>query len=250
MRPEDGSLPGRRMAQEGLARVRQAVRSASLPVKILLVLAVLIIIVLAPALGVRFWDLLVVAALVYGPVAVWRGHRSWVASVFVGAWGLAAILAIAAVAGRFSSGVVPLLLLPCAAVAVSHLRVLSRRYVPCRTVAWTQLWALPPGVLAWWLAPGRLVISYAIAWVLGLAVIGWRIGKSQQEVRALSRQQGRSGALAAPHRPGGAAMAARPAGRPGRGGRPPGPARRRVAGGADGRGIGTPGRRRAGPRPG
>ena len=214
MRPEDGSLPGRRMAQEGLARVRQAVRSASLPVKILLVLAVLIIIVLALALGARFWDLLVVAALVYGPVAVWRGHRSWVASVFVGAWGLAAILAIAAVAGRFSSGVVPLLLLPCAAVAVSHLRVLSRRYVPCRTVAWTQLWALPPGVLAWWLAPGRLVISYAIAWVLGLAVIGWRIGKSQQEARALSRQQGRSGALAAPHRPGGAAMAARPAGRP------------------------------------
>ena len=69
MRPEDGSLPGRRMAQEGLARVRQAVRSASLPVKILLVLAILIIIVLAAGLGPRFWDLFVVAGLVYGPVA-------------------------------------------------------------------------------------------------------------------------------------------------------------------------------------
>ena len=103
------------------------------------------------------------------------------ASVFVAAWGLVAVLAIAAVAGRFSSGIVPLLLLPCAAVAVSHLRVLSRRYVPCRTVAVTELWALPPGMLAWWLAPGRLVISYAIAWVLGLSVIAWRIGKSQQE---------------------------------------------------------------------
>ncbi len=147
---------------------------------------------LALSLGARFWDLLVVAALAYGPVAVWRGHRSWVASVFVAAWGLVAVLAIAAVAGRFSSGIVPLLLLPCAAVAVSHLRVLSRRYVPCRTVAVTQLWALPPGLLAWWLAPGRLVISYAIAWVLGLSVIAWRIGKSQQEARALSRQQGRS----------------------------------------------------------
>ena len=144
MRPVYGSLPGRRMAQEGLARVRQAVRSASLPVKILLVLAVLIIIVLALSLGARFWDLLVVAALAYGPVAVWRGHRSWVASVFVAAWGLVAVLAIAAVAGRFSSGIVPLLLLPCAAVAVSHLQVLSRRYVPCRTVAVTELWALPP----------------------------------------------------------------------------------------------------------
>jgi SpoVK/Ycf46/Vps4 family AAA+-type ATPase len=69
-------------------------------------------------------------------------------------------------------------------------------------------------MLAWWLAPGRLVISYAIAWVLGLSVIGWRMGKSQQEARALSRQQGRTGALATPHRPGGAAMAARPASRP------------------------------------
>ncbi|MDX6339753.1 MAG: hypothetical protein QOG05_7093 [Streptosporangiaceae bacterium] len=214
MRPEDGSLPGRRMAREGLARVRQAVRSASLPVKILLVLAVLVIIVLALGLGARFWDLFVIAGLAYGPVAVWRGHRSWLASVFVAAWGLVAILAIAAVAGRFSSGIVPLLLLPCAAAAVSHLPVLSRRYVPARTVAWTQLWALPPGLLAWWLAPGRLVISYALAWALGLIVIGWRIGKSQQEARALSRQQARTGALAAPQRPGGPAMVARPAGRP------------------------------------
>jgi SpoVK/Ycf46/Vps4 family AAA+-type ATPase len=213
MRLEDGSLPGRRMAQEGLARVRQAVRAASLPVKILLVLAVLIIIVLALSLGARFWDLFVVAALVYGPVAIWREHRTWVASIFVAAWGLLAIVTVAAVVGRFSSGIVPLLLLPCAAVAVSHLRLLSRRYVPCRTVAWTQLWALPPALLAWWLAPGRPVISYAIAWLLGLAVIGWRMGKSQQEARALSRRQSRTGALAAPHRAG-PAMAARPAGRP------------------------------------
>ncbi len=222
MRPEDGSLPGRRMAQEGLARVRQAVRSASLPVKILLVLAVLVVIVLALGLGARFWDVFVIAGLVYGPVAVWRGHRSWVASVFVAAWGLVAILAIAAVAGRFSSGIVPLLLLPCAAAAVSHLPVLSRRYVPCRTVAWTQLWALPPGLLAWWLAPGRLVISYAIAWVLGLIVIGWR-----------------------PRDGGPARWSA-----PGRGQHPPEPPRGRVAGGADGRGLGAPGRRRDRPRPG
>jgi SpoVK/Ycf46/Vps4 family AAA+-type ATPase len=213
MRPEDGSLPGRRMAQEGLARVRQAVRAASLPVKILLVLGVLIVIVLALSLGARFWDVFVVAALAYGPVAIWRQHRSWVASVFVAAWGLLAVVTVAAVVGRFSSGIVPLLLLPCAAVAVSHLRLLSRRYVPCRTVAWTQLWALPPALLAWWLAPGRPVISYAIAWLLGLAVIGWRMGKSQQEARALSRQQSRTGALAAPHRSS-PAMAARPAARP------------------------------------
>src|ERR1700687_6250962 len=100
MRPVYGSLPGRRMAQEGLARVRHAVRSASLPVKILLVLAVLITIVLAVGLGARFWDLLVVAALLYGPVAAWRGHRSWIASVFVAALGLVAVLGLAGVGGR------------------------------------------------------------------------------------------------------------------------------------------------------
>ena len=74
-------------------------------------------------------------------------------------------------------------------------------------------------------------------------MIGWRIGKSQQEARALSRQQGRAGALAAPHRAG-PAMAARPAQALGRGERPHVPARRRVAGGADGRGLGTPRRGR------
>ena len=167
MRPEDGSLPGRRMAQEGLARVRQAVRSASLPVKILLVLAVLIIVVLALSLG----------AAVLGCVPARRPHlrsrRDLAGAPVVGGVGVrrglgpGGDLTVAAVVGRFSSGIVPLLLLPCAAAAVSHLPVLSRRYVPCRTVAWTQLWSLPPALLAWWLAPGRPVISYAIAWAAG-----------------------------------------------------------------------------------
>src|SRR6202020_2104174 len=127
MRPEDGSLPGRRVAQEGLARVRQAVRAASLPVKILLVLAVLVTIVLALSLGARFWDVFVVAALVYGPVAIWREHRAGVASILGAPGGLVGWRTVAAVVARFSSGLVPLLLLPSAGVAVSHLPLLSRR---------------------------------------------------------------------------------------------------------------------------
>ena len=228
MRPDDGSLPGRRMAQEKLAHARQAIGTAPLPVKILLVIALLIIVVLGFSLGPRVFDLLLLIAIGYGPVAVWRGSTSVVASVFVAAWGVAAVLTVAAVANRLGAGVVPLLLLPCAAVAAGHLKALSRRYVPCRTVAWTMVWALPPALLAWRLAVSEPVISYVIAWVFGLIVVGWRLGKAQQEARALNRQQSRTSALAAPYLSGaGPAVATRPSRRPGqpgasRRGQPPG----------------------------
>jgi SpoVK/Ycf46/Vps4 family AAA+-type ATPase len=215
MRPDDGSLPGRRMAQERLASARQAIGAAPLPVKILLVTALLIIVVLGFSLGPRALDLLLLIAIGYGPVAVWRGSTSVVASVFVAAWGLAAVLVVAGVSNRLGAGIVPLLLLPCAAVAAGHTKALARRYVPCRTVAWTTAWALPPALLAWWAAAKQPVISYVIAWVLGLIVVGWRLGKAQQEARALSRQQSRTSALAAPYLPGGGPAAApRPSRRP------------------------------------
>jgi SpoVK/Ycf46/Vps4 family AAA+-type ATPase len=215
MRPDDGSLPGRRMAQERLARARQAIGEAPLPVKILLVIALLIIVVLGFSLGPRALDLLLLIAIGYGPVAVWRGSTSVVASVFVAAWGVAAVLIVAGVSNRLGAGIVPLLLLPCAAVAAAHTKALTRRYVPCRTVAWTTAWALPPALLAWWAAAKQPVISYVIAWVLGLIVVGWRLGKAQQEARALSHQQSRTSALAAPYLPGGGpAVAPRPSRRP------------------------------------
>jgi len=218
MRPDDGSLPGRRMAQERLARARQAIGAAPLPVKILLVIAVLIIVVLTFSLGPRALDLLLVIAIGYGPVAVWRGSTSVAASVFVGAWGLAAVLVVGGVTNRIGAGIVPLLLLPCAAVAAAHIKALTRTYVPCRTVAWTTAWALPPALLAWWVAPRQPVISYAIAWVLALIVVGWRLGKAQQEARALNRQQSRTSALAAPYLAGGPATTTRPPRRPGQAG--------------------------------
>jgi SpoVK/Ycf46/Vps4 family AAA+-type ATPase len=215
MRPDDGSLPGRRMAQERLAQARQAIGAAPLPVKILLVIALLIIVVLGFSLGPRVLDLLLLVAIGYGPVAVWRGSTSVIASVFVAAWGLAAVLVVGGVTNRLGAGIVPLLLLPCAAVAAAHFKPLTRRYVPCRSVAWTTAWALPPALLAWWAAAKQPVISYVIAWVLGLIVVGWRLGKAQQEARALSRQQSRTSALAAPYLPGGGpAVAPRPSRRP------------------------------------
>ena len=95
MRPDDGSLPGRRMAQEGLARVRQAVLAAPLPVKILLVSALVLFVVLSFSLGARVWDVVVLVVLGYGPYALWRGRTSVAASVLVGIWGVVAILAVA-----------------------------------------------------------------------------------------------------------------------------------------------------------
>jgi SpoVK/Ycf46/Vps4 family AAA+-type ATPase len=199
------------MAREGLERVRQAVRSAPLPVKILLVIALIALIVGSFSLGARVWDLVILIALGYGPVAVWRGSRRVTASVFTAVWGLVAVLGIAAVANRVGSSIVPLALLPCLAVPAAHAPAIARRYVPCRTVAWALLWALPPGLLAWWLATTRPVIGDALGLALGAAVLLWRLGKSQQEARALSRQQQRRTAtLAAPHHPGGATVAAKP----------------------------------------
>src|SRR4051794_10267495 len=96
MRPYDGLLTGSRMAREWLTRARRAVRSAPLPVRVLLMLVLLALVVLASELPARVADVLLLAALLYGPVAVWRGHRSVAASIGVAIGGMAAILLVAA----------------------------------------------------------------------------------------------------------------------------------------------------------
>ena len=155
MRPEDGPLPDRGMARQRIDRVRAAVRTAPLPVKIVLVLVVLAAAVLASALPARVGDLVLILALCYGPVAIWRKQRSVFASLGVAAWGLAAILAVAFQTPQPTSWLVPLLLLPLAVVAAAHFPPLARNRVPCRTVAWTLLWAVPAAMLAWWFASPR-----------------------------------------------------------------------------------------------
>src|ERR1700684_111455 len=62
MRPNDGSPPGRQMAQERLSAVRRMLAVAPLPVKILLVAALLL-------LGVFAAPFLIVAAFIYAPIA-------------------------------------------------------------------------------------------------------------------------------------------------------------------------------------
>jgi hypothetical protein len=176
------------MAQERLAAVRRMLALAPLPVKILLVAALLL-------LGVFTLPFLIVAAFIYAPIAVFAGHRSLAASLAVAVWGLAVVSGFS---GSYRTAVAPLMLLPFAMVAGAHARPLSRQFVPCRTVVLALLWALPPAMVAWHLLPSQPLASIIIGWVLGGLVLAWRWAKASQAARGFGRQQARGGALAAP----------------------------------------------------
>src|SRR6516162_4981417 len=199
MRSDDGHLPDRLTARQRVDRIRAYVRSAPLPVKIVLVMAVLAAAVVASALPARVGDFLLLLALGYGPVAVWRKQRSVFASLGVAAWGLAAILFVAALTPPVTIAIVPLLLLPFAVVAAAHSPPLARNLVPCRTVAWTLLWSVPPAMLTWRFTSSQPVFSYVIGWLLAAVVLGWRLTRSWQEARVYGRQPARSQSIAGPH---------------------------------------------------
>jgi len=204
MRPDDGPSPDRRTAGQWLDRIRTAIRTASLPVKVLLVLALLAAVVLAAQLPAQAGDLILVLALCYGPVAVWRSQRSVLASLGVAAWGLAAILFVAALTPPLTAALVPLLLLPFAVVAAAHAPLLVHRAVPCRTVAWTLLWSVPAAMIAWHFASGSPLVSYVVGWLIALMVLTWRLARTWQEGQEYIPQQARSPAAAGDGAGGGA----------------------------------------------
>src|SRR5262249_4263629 len=211
-----------RTARQHLDRVRSAVRSAPLPVKIVLVLAMLAAAVVASALPARVGDLVLVLALCYGPIAVWRRQRSVIASLGVAAWGLAAILFVAALTPPVTLWIAPLLLLPFAVVAAAPSPPLARGLVPFRTGAWTLLGAVPPALIAWRFATSEPVISYVIGWLVAVVVLGWRLTRSWQDARGYGGQAARSQSAAGPH--GETAGHAAPPPLPRPGGAPPAPA--------------------------
>jgi SpoVK/Ycf46/Vps4 family AAA+-type ATPase len=195
MRTDEGplSLPGLRIVQGGLVRIRRGFSAAPPIVKILM--AVALVFLFPFGLGIVL-PVLLVAALVYAPFAVSAAHRTAVASLSVAVWGLAAITGLS---GSYKSWLALLLLLPFAVVAAAHVGSLGRWFVPCRTVAWALVWAVPVGVIAWRLAKSQPMIGPVTAWVIAGAVLGWRLAKSWQEEREFGRQQARGGALAAPY---------------------------------------------------
>src|SRR5215472_14968216 len=196
MPPNDGSGQAMQVARERIDLLRQKLREAPAPVKVIGVVAVLVLVVMTPFLWGRVAYLIVVVPLLYGPVAVVRRSRSVLASVGVGLWGLAIVSIAAAKFEQNSLDVVPLLLLIVGVVLAAHARPLARAFVPCRTVALVLAWSLPPAIRVFWLDRSQPVITYLIAWGLAVIVLAWRLGKAWQVARADTRQRARAAMIA------------------------------------------------------
>ena len=167
-----------------------------------------------------------------GPISVYRGVRSTMASLYVaafGAWTLWIIdlNRVSSVSdGQPKDSVPPgwlfaLLATPFAIAALAHVPPLPRWFVPCRTVAWALLWSVPVAVLVVQASPHNAMFAVIAAWVLAAAVIGWRAAKGSQEARMFGPDRvlaAYADPNAAPPPPAGPANPAGP--------RPAGPARR------------------------
>jgi hypothetical protein len=210
------SLPGRRVAQDGLARLRRSFAAAPLPLKIILVVALCVFV--PPAAAIAMF-----AGLVYAPYALWAGRRDVAAAGSVALWGIAltAALAHGPDGPRYL-----LLVLPVVVALAAYAGRLGRWFVPCRTVAWTLGWALPIGILTFHLLRKFPYSGPAAAWVVAGIVLSWRLARAWQGSQEQIRQQARGGASGAPYpwspgplagtaaRPGGAPASRGPAGRP------------------------------------
>jgi SpoVK/Ycf46/Vps4 family AAA+-type ATPase len=120
-----------------------------------------------------------------GPVSVYHGLRTRMASMYVAAFGawlfLWACDSATAKAGHSNPWYFALIGTPFVVALIAHLRPLSRS-VPCRHVAWALLWAELAGmtiVLSW---PAQAVFAAVITWIIAAAVLGWRAAKALQDV--------------------------------------------------------------------
>jgi SpoVK/Ycf46/Vps4 family AAA+-type ATPase len=215
--PSQRSAPaGFKPASDALDRLRGAVSAAPLPARI--VLAIIGCVLLSPVI--------VACGLAYAPYAVWSGRRSVTATVAVALWGVVLIAGFVHGTG-YPRYALLLLVLLCALAA--HAGTLGRWYVPCRTVAWTVVLALPPALVVQRLIGHDSYIGPAVGLMVALVVLGWRLAKSWQDSRQASVQQA-AAALPAWAGPGppraapGGGAARRPAGtaaRPGAATQPP-----------------------------
>jgi SpoVK/Ycf46/Vps4 family AAA+-type ATPase len=176
MLPDDRAQPAAREKPRWSARFLSGYRRAPTWLKVTVVAAAVVF--FPVTLG-----LIVLAALSYAVVAVAQGRRSLSASASVAVWGLAFFFALAS---SDKTWLYWLLLLPVVVVLAAHARPLARWFVPCRTVAWALLWSVPVGVIALRVSPGHPAfgpIGTIGAWLLALAVLGWRLAKGVQDAR-------------------------------------------------------------------
>jgi len=196
MLPNDRAQPAAPDKPSWGARLLHAYRQYPLWVKVVIAIA-----------AIPFAELILLAALVYGIVAVTQGRRTVGASIAVALWGLT-VFSFAYKDNR--TWLYSVILLPFAVVLAAHAKPLARSFVPCRTVAWVLAWSVPAGVIAFKAAPGQPVVGTIAAWLLAAAVLGGRVAKSIQDARMYGRGSWERPAGNAPPRPAG-----QPGGHPG-----------------------------------
>ncbi len=196
MLPNDRAQPAAPDKPSWGARLLHAYRQYPLWVKVVIAIV-----------AIPFAELILLAALVYGIVAVTQGRRTVGASIAVALWGLT-VFSFAYKDNR--TWLYSVILLPFAVVLAAHAKPLARSFVPCRTVAWVLAWSVPAGIIAFKAAPGQPFVGTIAAWLLAAAVLGWRVAKSIQDARMYGRGSWERPAGNASPRPAG-----QPSGHPG-----------------------------------
>jgi SpoVK/Ycf46/Vps4 family AAA+-type ATPase len=171
-------LSGGQAVQGGVDRIRRLMAATPWPLKPFLALALAI--------------LLIIPALVYAPYALWTSDRSAFATASVALWGTA--IMAAQTHGHLGPRIL-MLLLPAAIALAAHVGAISRGFVPCRTVALSLVWSLPPGIVAFKYWTDQPYAGPALAWLIAASVLTWRLARSMQQVRERSVAT----ALAAPY---------------------------------------------------
>jgi SpoVK/Ycf46/Vps4 family AAA+-type ATPase len=213
--------------QGGLDRLRRGFDALPLPAKV-----IILVVGVVPGIFLAF---------LLSPYMIISGNRS------VWATWLTAILGVElCYPARYHGGPFYALLALIVIVAfISHAGVLGRWYPPCRTLAWTMLFSVPPGIIfIRYFGHGTSYTGPAVAAVLAAIVLGWRLAKAMQDSRQPTNlQQVRSGVPTGTTWPPrtGPGMQPRPAPRPPAGTRPPVNGDGRIPAGARAGWTGAPG---------
>ena len=168
-----------------------------MPVKILMCLGLFLaipILAIVVSIGLTFHWIYAIALLCGAVYVIWTGRRGVLATLVVALCAMAIAYGDLVGAGRPWYVLTLLLILPLAVAAAAHARPLANWFVPARTAAWTLGWALPVAILTFYLQKHQPVLAPALAWIIALAVLCWRLIRAWQGGRGEVRQQARGGA--------------------------------------------------------
>jgi SpoVK/Ycf46/Vps4 family AAA+-type ATPase len=126
----------------------------------------------------------------YAVLAVGQGRRNVLATAAVALWGMwvYALLFRGTSGGDRSGLLTALLLLPPCVALLAH-RPLGRWFVPCRTATWALGWGTA-GAVALKVSPAHPLVGVIAAWLLALAVLGYRMAKGLQERQMYPQPKG------------------------------------------------------------